>query len=54
MNTQIIGREEEINILEKLLKSTEPELLAIYERRRVGKTFLVKTYYRVLDYLYRQ
>ncbi len=46
MNTQIIGREEEINILEKLLKSREPELLAIYGRRRVGKTFLVKTYYK--------
>ena len=46
MNTQIIGREGELIILEKLLKSTEPELLAIYGRRRVGKTFLVKTYYK--------
>ena len=46
MNTQIIGREEETVILENLLKSSEPELLAIYGRRRVGKTFLVKTYYK--------
>jgi len=46
MNTKIIGREDEINILEKLLKSPEPELLAIYGRRRVGKTFLVRTYFK--------
>ena len=46
MNTEIIGREDEIKILERLLQSGEPELLAIYGRRRVGKTFLVKTYYK--------
>ena len=42
----LIGREEEIRILEDLLRSDKPELLAIYGRRRVGKTFLVKTFYR--------
>lgn len=45
MATSIIGREEEIKILERLLGSKEPELLAIYGRRRVGKTFLIRTYY---------
>lgn len=45
MATSIIGRVEEIRILERLLHSQEPELLAIYGRRRVGKTFLIKTYY---------
>jgi uncharacterized protein len=44
--TSIIGREGEIKILERLLRSDEPELLAIYGRRRVGKTFLIKTYYK--------
>jgi uncharacterized protein len=46
MATSIIGREAEIKILERLLHSGEPELLAIYGRRRVGKTFLIKTYYK--------
>lgn len=38
--------EAEIKILERLLHSREPELLAINGRRRVGKTFLIKTYYK--------
>jgi AAA+ ATPase superfamily predicted ATPase len=46
MTAPIIGREAEIKILERLLHSGEPELLAIYGRRRVGKTFLIKTYYK--------
>lgn len=46
MKSAIIGREDEIKILERLLHSREPELLAIYGRRRVGKTFLIKSYYQ--------
>jgi len=46
MKTSIVGREPEIKILERLLHSREPELLAIYGRRRVGKTFLIKSYYQ--------
>ncbi len=46
MATSIVGREAEIKILERLLLSPEPELLAIYGRRRVGKTFLIRTYYK--------
>ncbi|MFN3664610.1 MAG: AAA family ATPase [Sediminibacterium sp.] len=46
MSSIIIGREAEKTILENLLKSNAPELLAIYGRRRVGKTFLIKTYYK--------
>ena len=45
MKQAITGRTEEIKILEQLLKSDQPELLAIYGRRRVGKTYLVKNYY---------
>lgn len=46
MSSTIIGRETEKTILENLLKSNAPELLALYGRRRVGKTFLIKTYYK--------
>lgn len=41
----IIGRENEIKILERLLQSGDPEFLAVYGRRRVGKTFLIRNYY---------
>ncbi|MFI5124796.1 MAG: ATP-binding protein [Chitinophagales bacterium] len=46
MNREIIGRENETQILGKLLQSRRAELLAIYGRRRVGKTYLIKTYYK--------
>jgi len=42
MRNSIVGREEEIARLEKYIKSDRSELIAIYGRRRVGKTFLVK------------
>lgn len=38
----IVGRKEEIAEIEKLYNSDRPEFVAIYGRRRVGKTFLVK------------
>ena len=38
----IIGRKEEIAELERLYHSDRPEFVAIYGRRRVGKTFLIK------------
>lgn len=38
----IVGRKEEIAELDKLYNSGRPEFVAIYGRRRVGKTFLVK------------
>ncbi len=46
MESKIIGREEEKMVLEKLLASDKPEFLAIYGRRRVGKTFLIREYYK--------
>jgi AAA+ ATPase superfamily predicted ATPase len=42
MNTKIIGRKAEISRLMELYKSDKPEFVAIYGRRRVGKTFLVR------------
>ncbi|MGN6419123.1 MAG: AAA family ATPase [Pseudobacter sp.] len=42
---KIIGRIEEQKILQARLQTTEAELIAIYGRRRVGKTYLIRTYY---------
>lgn len=42
----LTGREQELKILERLLKSSKAEFLAIYGRRRVGKTFLIHEYFK--------
>src|ERR1700744_4536782 len=38
----IVGRKEEQVIINQLLLSKEAEFLAVYGRRRVGKTFLIR------------
>ena len=42
MQQKIIGRRKEIEILKNCIHSSKPEFVAVYGRRRVGKTFLVK------------
>lgn len=42
----VIGRKTEIEHLEKALQSNKPEFIAIYGRRRVGKTYLVREFCR--------
>lgn len=42
MKKNIEGREIEIEKLENYIASRKSEFIAIYGRRRVGKTFLVK------------
>lgn len=42
---KIIGRVREKAILRQLLMSNKPEFLALYGRRRVGKTFLVRNFF---------
>lgn len=42
---KIIGRENEIEVLNQALLSKEAELVAIYGRRRIGKTYLVRNYF---------
>jgi len=45
MNNELIGRSREKAILKKALASNEPEMVAVIGRRRVGKTFLIRTVY---------
>ncbi len=42
----IIGRQEEIKKLEKFLLTSKSEFVAIYGRRRVGKSYLVEEVYK--------
>lgn len=46
MAKRLIGRGKEITILKELLSSQESEFVALYGRRRVGKTFLIETVYQ--------
>lgn len=44
-NTKIIGREHEQDILQHCVESPRAEFIAVYGRRRIGKTYLVKQYF---------
>ncbi|MBO9593640.1 MAG: AAA family ATPase [Niabella sp.] len=41
----IIGRAEELQILSDIKKTPEAELVAVYGRRRVGKTYLIRSFF---------
>ena len=43
---KIIGREIEKNLLSEVLATNEAELVAVYGRRRVGKTFLIREFFQ--------
>lgn len=43
-NEQVVGRHAEKRVLDAVVASRDPELVAIYGRRRVGKTFLIREY----------
>jgi uncharacterized protein len=42
---EIIGRKKEMAVLKSAIASKEAELIAIYGRRRIGKTYLIRNYY---------
>ncbi|MCL1821299.1 MAG: ATP-binding protein [Prolixibacteraceae bacterium] len=42
---KIIGRKKEIEYLQQIVESGEPEFAVIYGRRRVGKTFLIREFF---------
>jgi len=45
MSNKIVGRKEEIDILQRIAASDEAEFVAVYGRRRVGKTFLIREFF---------
>ena len=46
MLNSIIGRKEEIALLEKYMSSNHSEFIAIYGRRRIGKTYLIRQHFQ--------
>ena len=42
MEQKLVGREVELEDLNKYLNSEKSEFIAVYGRRRVGKTFLIR------------
>ncbi|MDO4511218.1 MAG: ATP-binding protein [Bacteroidales bacterium] len=45
MGHKIIGRSKEVAQLQSVIESDRAELVAVYGRRRIGKTFLVKEFF---------
>ncbi len=41
----VIGREREIQQLERIEQSKKSEFIAVYGKRRVGKTFLIREFF---------
>lgn len=42
MNIKLIGRKKELEALREYISSNRSEFVAVYGRRRVGKTFLIR------------
>jgi AAA+ ATPase superfamily predicted ATPase len=45
MHTPILARKEELSTLQDLLQSDRSEFLAMYGRRRIGKTFMIRAFF---------
>ncbi len=53
MTSKLIGREIEIEELSRCMESDRSELVIVYGRRRVGKTFLIEQYFeKEFDFWY--
>ena len=44
-NNRIIGRKYEQQLLESICEQREARMVAVYGRRRVGKTYLIKEFF---------
>lgn len=53
-SASIVGRHAELARLEDVAGRSEAQLIAVYGRRRVGKTFLVETFFRARASVYLQ
>jgi len=49
---QIFGRQPEIALLDAVFTSSRAEFIALYGRRRVGKTYLIRQYFKDRGTLY--
>ncbi len=49
---KIVGRNPELELLDKLYRSGKPEFLAIYSRRGVGKTYLIHEFFKNEDFYF--
>ena len=47
----IIGRKAEKELLDRIFQSKKSEFVAVYGRRRVGKSYLVNEFFRSIRYL---
>ncbi len=52
MHPKLVGRFEEVKLLQQLFDSDRPEFLALYGRRRVGKTYLIRVYFEDKDIVF--
>jgi AAA+ ATPase superfamily predicted ATPase len=50
----LIGRKKEIQVLKKISKSSKAELVVLYGRRRIGKTFLIREFFSQQNCLFFQ
>ena len=48
----MIGRQKEQDVLDKIFNSNAAEFIAIYGRRRVGKTYLVRAFFKKKMFLF--
>jgi AAA+ ATPase superfamily predicted ATPase len=52
MPDTIIGRKPELEILDKIYNSGQAEFLAVYGRRRIGKTYLISEFFKNKGYYF--
>ena len=45
MTEKLIGRQKEIAQLQKCMEANQAQLIIVYGRRRVGKTFLINNFF---------
>jgi AAA+ ATPase superfamily predicted ATPase len=46
MSGTIVGRDGELEMLREIYESSEPQFLAVYGRRRIGKTYLISEFFK--------
>lgn len=46
MEPKIIGRKKELDVLQEIYESSEPQFLALYGRRRIGKTYMIHEFFK--------